>query len=1280
MKLENDLIPYQCSPLPQGPWLVFAPHPDDESFGMGGSLLLAAQQGIEVTLIIMTDGSKGGKTEESNKKELISIRQKEVKAAAKKFAAKDVIFLNLPDRALHPTNKLINKIATFIESTKPQSVFFPTPMELHPDHRATAQLVWEGLIKAKSFQGNALAYDISIQGQVNYLIDISNVIGEKSTLMSQYSSQLTENNYISIIESLDKARTYTLSSEVTAAEGFYQYPFIEGDLTSHTIKTLKPYWEESNTPPKKSPLVSIIIRTQNRPGLLKEAITSLAEQDYSNIELIIVNDGGKDIAFIFEPFTALFTDIKHHHFETPMGRSNAANQGLKMAKGALIGFLDDDDWLAPEHLSSLVKQLESNTNGTIIAAYSSTECINTNSKTLIRTYNQSYDHTHLNIENYIPLHSLIFKRHVIDKNYKCAFDPSLDLYEDWDFWLQLSKLGNFTHTNKVTAFYRIIPGSGEGVAADKKRATEALDKIAHKWVKHLSAQDYMQIIGRARYLQNQVINLEKIRIDAEETDKAIIQQVKKSVVDTYENEIVRRNQEHRTAIKELSENYESEIHRLSKLHVNEIARLSEFHENEMAKLREHQENQIKRTTDKYKTENENLEKRQQITSISYENEISKLTERQQIISINYENEIQRLSNQYSDILMSTSWRLTKPLRFIRRSINQKCTQVVAEKAYDFALLIYRLPMFNKLIQRIPFTQKQRIRSFLTNYRPTVDIEQSRTKDKNTLNRVSIIIPVYNHAEYLKGCIDSAINQTWSNIEVLICDDASPDPGVKKVLQQYTNNPRCRIIFSEQNEGICETQNKLLDIAKGEIIAFLDCDDYLTPDAVEKCMQHWTKDTVYLHTGRINVDKNGNEINRISFELLPRKDYFEENLERMFATHFKLIHRDAFAKVGAFDSRFNSAQDYDMLMRIAFHYPTSAFVHVPQFLYSHRLHDKQATEVMNEKQLNSTDIIQAEARLRKSIKNGKFERFISIIMLSFGKKKQTLEALKSLRDTVKIPHEIILFDNGSEASTVDFIKSQIEGKFDNLKVFYNDANLGPAAGRQAALQHASGEWFIVFDNDEIAEPGWLEELLVRACSDETIGAVCCKVIFPNNILQFSGGFIRHEDDQLIELDLYDRGKNTYDLSTAVFRDCDWCPIGATLFTTNPAKLLHEGYPNVFEDAGVSMALKKQGKRLVNSPGSWVWHEHITFQKKSDVDMHDKYLSERYNPKRMLTSIKSFYNENGLLIHDEYIWRENNLYSLSRKELINLLETAPSKTTNADQATTEKASPHTSKQGI
>ena len=80
---EHALIPFQTSELPLGPWLVFAPHADDETFGMGGSLLKAKKYGVETHLVVLTDGAYGG-----NQEDLVKIRKEEVSQAAQLLGIK----------------------------------------------------------------------------------------------------------------------------------------------------------------------------------------------------------------------------------------------------------------------------------------------------------------------------------------------------------------------------------------------------------------------------------------------------------------------------------------------------------------------------------------------------------------------------------------------------------------------------------------------------------------------------------------------------------------------------------------------------------------------------------------------------------------------------------------------------------------------------------------------------------------------------------------------------------------------------------------------------------------------------------------------------------------------------------------------------------------------------------------------------------------------------------------------------------------------------------------
>ena len=98
--------------------------------------------------------------------------------------------------------------------------------------------------------------------------------------------------------------------------------------------------------------------------------------------------------------------------------------------------------------------------------------------------------------------------------------------------------------------------------------------------------------------------------------------------------------------------------------------------------------------------------------------------------------------------------------------------------------------------------------------------------------ISVVIPVYNVEKYLRQCLDSVINQTYSDLEILIVDDGSTDnSGI--ICDEYKRDERVKV-FHTENQGLSSARNYALDRLKGEYIAFLDSDDWLEQNALE-CM-------------------------------------------------------------------------------------------------------------------------------------------------------------------------------------------------------------------------------------------------------------------------------------------------------------------------------------------------------------------------------------------------------------------------------------------------------------
>ena len=214
------LIPFQASQLPLGPWLVFAPHADDETFGMGGSLLKAKKEDVETHLVVLTDGAFGGERED-----LVKVREEEVNRAAQLLGIKSLHCWSEPDRGLDHDESLVGKITDTIRSLAPAAVFFPGPFEIHPDHRATAFLVWSALqqLRENGVSPEAIAYEIGVQNPVNLLIDVTDQYAEKKEAMAIYASQNNENNYEELVLALDKGRTFSLPAQVEFAEGFFRF-------------------------------------------------------------------------------------------------------------------------------------------------------------------------------------------------------------------------------------------------------------------------------------------------------------------------------------------------------------------------------------------------------------------------------------------------------------------------------------------------------------------------------------------------------------------------------------------------------------------------------------------------------------------------------------------------------------------------------------------------------------------------------------------------------------------------------------------------------------------------------------------------------------------------------------------------------------------------------------------------------------------------------------------------------------------------------------------------
>lgn len=262
-------------------------------------------------------------------------------------------------------------------------------------------------------------------------------------------------------------------------------------------------------------LVSIIIRTKDRPEVLENSLKSVVLQSYSNIEIVVINDGTEDVEHIVKSLSGKIAYV-YIHFEHSRGRAAAANAGLKAASGEYINFLDDDDVLYPDHVMALMSHLMATKSKLVYSDvlnvhYDAPPSLPYNRIKEECIFNCEFDAERLLVENYIPIMSVLFSKDILLDVH--GFDEDLDLFEDWDFWIRVSRFFTFCHLNKTTAEYRFYEkDSMEQLHHQKYRYEEARAAVYDRLLPMLSGQRLVSIFNG---FQKKLSELEMMLNDCE---------------------------------------------------------------------------------------------------------------------------------------------------------------------------------------------------------------------------------------------------------------------------------------------------------------------------------------------------------------------------------------------------------------------------------------------------------------------------------------------------------------------------------------------------------------------------------------------------------------------------------------------------------------------------------------------------------------------------------------------------------------------------------------------
>lgn len=220
------------------------------------------------------------------------------------------------------------------------------------------------------------------------------------------------------------------------------------------------------------------------------------------------------------------------------------------------------------------------------------------------------------------------------------------------------------------------------------------------------------------------------------------------------------------------------------------------------------------------------------------------------------------------------------------------------------------------------------------YRKKEKIESATLK---RVPLVSIYIPAYNCSKYIVRCVESALNQTITDLEVCICDDGSTDDTLRILQEHYANHPRVRFI-SQKNKGIGSASNTAVRLCRGFYIGQLDSDDFLEPDAVELCLDEFRKDLslACVYTTNRNIDREGNLIsNGYNWPIYSR----EKLTSAMICHHFRMFTARAWNLTEGFNESISTAVDYDMYLKLS---EVGPFKHINKICYNRVLHGENTS--------------------------------------------------------------------------------------------------------------------------------------------------------------------------------------------------------------------------------------------------------------------------------------------------------------------------------------------------
>ena len=441
--------------------------------------------------------------------------------------------------------------------------------------------------------------------------------------------------------------------------------------------------------------------------------------------------------------------------------------------------------------------------------------------------------------------------------------------------------------------------------------------------------------------------------------------------------------------------------------------------------------------------------------------------------------------------------------------------------------------------------------------------------------ISVVMPVHDgEPRYLRAAIGSVRAQHYPDWELVIVDDGSTRTDTRTAVKRaVSRDSRISARLLSENVGISAASNQALEPCRGELVAFLDHDDELTPDALLRVAREFSEsgfDVAYSDQDKITADG-------------ARVDPFHKPdwspvyaLGAMYIGHLLVVRRELISDVGGFDSDYDTIQDFELMLRLSER--TDRIRHIPETLYHWRA-------------------IPGSIALSEHAKEGVTELQSRAVNAHLGRRGIAAEAVPH----PKIPHRVRL--RPSRRTSTPAVDVVVTARSDA------DGSFHPSRQANQAAAGGVGE-FIAFlgEDTEIAEPDWIEQLLLYA-EMPGVGAVGPILTRPDGRVESAGYAIGLYDPAAPVMRGLDAEADGYYGSLSCAREVSAVGMDCMLVrrsTFDDLGGFEEAYARQFQDLDLCLRIRDLGQSVICAPTPKAVVRTTEARRRADFDVIDRAL--------------------------------------------------------------------------